>query len=355
MSCCSAKPAQATSHHWTLDQAKTIYNKSLMDMVFEAQTIHRQHHEAGEVQVCKLISIKTGACPEDCKYCSQSVRYNTGVDAEPLMKVDEVLDVAKRAKAAGATRVCMGAAWRGPKTNTEQGKQDFDRVLDMVRGVNEMGMEVCCTLGLLSEDQAKQLDEAGLYAYNHNLDTSEAHYGKVITTRKFSDRIQTLNNVRKTSVTLCSGGILGMGETVDDRLSMLCTLASFSPHPESVPINVLSKVPGTPLADADNVPWVDVVRMIATARIMMPTSVVRLSAGRSNLSASEQAMCFMAGANSIFSSENGHMLTLAVPSPDYNADKALLGMLGMTMRPPFKDESQISGTTQTVSSQTVSS
>jgi len=340
MSCCQSTANASTAsarHNWTPTQAREIYDLSFLDLVFKAAQVHREHHDATEVQVCKLISIKTGACPEDCKYCSQSVRYTTGVEPEPLMEIDEVLKVARRAKEAGATRVCMGAAWRGPKETTDQGKTDFNKVLDMVRGVNELGMEVCCTLGLLSEDQAKRLDDAGLYAYNHNLDTSEAHYGKIITTRKFSDRIQTLNNVRKTSVTLCSGGIMGMGETVDDRLSMLCTLASFDPHPQSVPINVLSKVPGTPLADAENVPWIDIVRMIATARVMMPRSVVRLSAGRANLSASEQAMCFLAGANSIFSSENGHMLTLAVPSPDYDADKALLGALGLSMRPPFKD------------------
>ena len=340
MSCCQSTANASTAsarHNWTPSQAREIYDLSFLDLVVKAAQVHREHHDATEVQVCKLISIKTGACPEDCKYCSQSVRYTTGVEPEPLMEIDEVLKVARRAKEAGATRVCMGAAWRGPKETTDQGKTDFNKVLDMVRGVNELGMEVCCTLGLLSEDQAKRLDDAGLYAYNHNLDTSEAHYGKIITTRKFSDRIQTLNNVRKTSVTLCSGGIMGMGETVDDRLSMLCTLASFDPHPQSVPINVLSKVPGTPLADAENVPWIDIVRMIATARVMMPRSVVRLSAGRANLSASEQAMCFLAGANSIFSSENGHMLTLAVPSPDYDADKALLGALGLSMRPPFKD------------------
>jgi len=328
-----ADESAALRYDWTIADVRSLYDLPLLDLVFKAAGIHRSNHDAREVQVCKLISIKTGACPEDCKYCSQSVRYTTGIEPEPLMKVEDVLDVARRAKAAGATRVCMGAAWRGPKDNA-----DFDRVLEMVEGVNALGVEVCCTLGLLSEDQAHRLDDAGLYAYNHNLDTSEAHYGKVITTRKFSDRLQTLKNVRKTGVTLCSGGILGMGESIDDRLSMLCTLASIAPHPESVPINVLSKVPGTPLADADDVPWTDIVKMIAVARLMMPKSVIRLSAGRANLSASEQALCFMAGANSVFSSENGHMLTLAVPSPDYNADKALLGTLGMTMRPPFKDE-----------------
>jgi biotin synthase len=329
---CLMDSETAATDRWTFARVKQTYGKPLLELVYEAAGVHRQHHAAGEVQVCKLISIKTGACPEDCKYCSQSVRYNTGVEPSPLMDVDEVLDIAKRAKAAGVTRVCMGAAWRGVKDNG-----DFDRVLDMVRQVDDMGVEVCCTLGLLNETQAKRLEEAGLYAYNHNLDTSESFYGSIITTRKFADRLKTLFNVRKTNVTVCSGGIIGMGESVDDRLAMLLQLSQLDPPPESVPINVLSKVDGTPLETAQDVPWVDVVRMIAVARMLMPRAVVRLSAGRAHLSHAEQAMCFLAGANSIFSSENGHMLTVAVPSPDYDADRELLNLLGLHMRPPFRD------------------
>lgn len=317
---------------WTLDQIREVYDLPLMDLVFRAATVHRKYHDPREVQVCKLISIKTGGCPEDCSYCSQSSRYETEVKASPLMDKQEVLDIAARAKAAGVTRVCMGAAWREVRDNKQ-----FDRVLDMVKDVNEMGVEVCCTLGMLTEDQARKLDSAGLYAYNHNLDTSESHYEKVITTRTFADRLQTLANVRKTNVTVCSGGILGLGENETDRISMLHTLATLDPHPESFPVNVLSKVPGTPFADNPDVSIWETVRMIATARIVLPRTVVRLSAGRAMMSESEQAMCFMAGANSIFSSETKVMLTKAVPSPAFDEDRALLDKLGLTMRPPFKD------------------
>jgi biotin synthase len=325
---------------YTLRDIRQLHDRPLLDLVYTAASVHRTYHDPGEVQVCKLISIKTGACPEDCKYCSQSVRYTTEVEPSPLMQTQDVLEIAKRAKEAGVTRVCMGAAWRGAKDNG-----DFERVLDMVRQVNELGVETCCTLGLINESQAERLEEAGLHAYNHNLDTSETFYGKIITTRKFADRIRTLENVRNTSVTVCSGGIIGMGEKVDDRLAMLQTLASFDPQPQSVPINVLSKVDGTPLESAEDVPWDDVVRMIAVARILMPKSTVRLSAGRAHMTDSQQALCFLAGANSIFSSENGQMLTKAVPSPDYDADKALLTKFGLTIRPPFKDGVPAEGVT----------
>lgn len=319
-------------HDWTRDEIRAIYESPLMELVYRAATVHRRYHDPAEVQVCKLISIKTGGCPEDCKYCSQSSRYETEVDASPLMGKDEVMEIARRAKDAGCTRVCMGAAWREVRDNKQ-----FDRVLDMVKEVTGLGIEVCCTLGMLSESQAKKLEDVGLHAYNHNVDTSAEFYETVITTRKFTDRLQTLANVRKTNVTMCSGGIIGLGENVEDRVSMLHTLAGIRPHPESVPINVLSKVPGTPFADNPDVPVWDLVRMIATARIVMPKAVVRLSAGRHKLSASDQAMCFMAGANSLFSSDNGQMLTLAVPCSEYDADKRLLTALGLTMRPPFKD------------------
>ena len=325
-------------HDWTAADVRAMYDLPLMELVFRAAAVHRQHHDASEVQVCKLISVKTGACPEDCKYCSQSSRYTTEVEPSPLMPIDDVLASAARAKAAGLTRVCMGAAWR-QVTDSRQ----FDRVLDMVRGVNEMGLEVCCTLGMLTDDQARRLADAGLHAYNHNLDTSREFYGSVITTRTYDDRLRTLQAVRDAGVTVCSGGILGLGETVDDRLSMLRTLASLSPHPDSVPINVLSKVPGTPMADNPDVPFWETLKVIAVARLLMPAATVRLSAGRVNLSAAEQALCFMAGVNSIFSSDERIMLTSAAKSADHAQDKALLATLGLTMRPPFKDGTDAAG------------
>ncbi len=322
-------------HDWTLSEVREFFDEAdspLMELVFKAAQIHRKYHDPAEVQVCKLISIKTGGCPEDCSYCSQSARYQTEIKAQPLMPRDEVMEIAQRAKAAGVTRVCMGAAWREVRDNIQ-----FDRVLEMVRDVTATGLEVCCTLGMLTEHQAKRLEDAGLYAYNHNIDTSKEHYETIITTRKFEDRLDTLANVRKTNVTVCCGGIMGLGETVDDRVSMLHTLATMTPHPESVPINVLSKVPGTPMAESPDVPIWDTVRMIAVARILMPKAVVRLSAGRHLMGFSDQAICFMAGANSIFSSETRVMLTKAVPSPDYDADKAMLDVMGLKPRPPFKD------------------
>jgi biotin synthase len=321
-------------HDWTMTEIQELYDTPLLDLVFKAASVHREHHNANQVQVCKLISIKTGGCPEDCKYCSQSSRYETEVDASPLMPKEEVFAIARRARDAGMTRVCMGAAWREVRDNKQ-----FDRVLEMVKGVNDIGVEVCCTLGMLTEDQARRLEQAGLYAYNHNLDTSREFYSTIITTRTFNDRLQTIDNIRKTNITVCSGGIMGLGETVTDRLSMLQTLSSMTPHPESVPINILSKVPGTPMADNADVPFFETLKMIAVARILMPRATVRLSAGRAKLSASEQALCFMAGADSFFSSESKVMLTKAVPSPDYDQDKAMLATLGLTMRPPFSDRS----------------
>ena len=325
-------------HDWTAAEVRALYDLPLMELVFRAADVHRGHHVAGEVQVCKLISVKTGACPEDCKYCSQSSRYATAVDPTPLMPLADVLDAAGRAKAAGLTRVCMGAAWREVKDNGQ-----FDRVLDMVRGVNELGLEVCCTLGMLTDDQARRLADAGLHAYNHNLDTSREFYGNVITTRTYDDRLRTLQAVRDAGVTVCSGGILGLGESVDDRLSMMRTLANLSPHPDSVPVNVLSKVPGTPMADNADVPFWDTLRVIAVARLVMPAATVRLSAGRVNLSTAEQALCFLAGTNSIFSSDQRIMLTTAAGSADYDQDKAMLATLGLTMRPPFKDGTVAAG------------
>lgn len=317
---------------WRAEEIRTIHDLPLLDLVFRAAAVHRRHHSADEVQVCKLVSIKTGACPEDCAYCAQSSRYETGIDPQPLFDKETVLEVARQAKDNGVTRVCLGAAWREVKDTAQ-----FDRVLEMVREVTAMGVEVCCTLGMLTESQAKRLEEAGLYAYNHNLDTSEEHYRTIITTRTYQDRLNTLRNVRRTNVTVCCGGILGLGESIEDRVALLQTLATMQPHPESVPVNVLSKVPGTPLENQTDVPFHETLRMIATARIVMPKSVVRLSAGRAGLGAAEQALCFLAGANSIFSSETGTMLTKAVPSPDYDADREMLDSLGLKMRAPFKD------------------
>ena len=317
-------------HDWSLEQLRDLHARPLLELVFEAASVHRQFHDPREMQVSKLISIKTGACPEDCAYCAQSSRYSTGVSPERLMEKAKVVEIAARAKAAGVSRVCLGAAWRSVKDNDQ-----FDRVLDMVRDVTGMGMEVCCTLGMLNESQAKKLEDAGLYAYNHNVDSSEEFYETIITTRTYADRLDTLANVRKTSMTMCSGGIIGLGETVDDRLKMLRTLSQIQPHPESVPINILSKVDGTPLAENAEVPVWEVIRMIAVTRLVMPRSDVRLTAGRVTLDPTAQALCFLAGANSIFSSETEFMLTKAVPSPSYAADKALLDALGLVMRAPF--------------------
>jgi len=318
-------------HNWTIEEVRQIFDLPFMELVFRAASVHRQHHDPAEVQVCKLISIKTGGCPEDCSYCSQSSRYQTEVKASPLIELDEVLEIATKAKAAGVSRVCMGAAWREVRDN-----RLFDRVLEMVRQVNEMGIEVCCTLGMLTEEQAKKLEAAGLYAYNHNLDTSAEFYETIITTRTYADRLKTLENVRKTGITVCCGGILGLGERAEDRVSLLHTLGTLDPHPESVPVNTLSQVAGTPLADQPPVPVWETIRVIAAARILMPRSVVRLSTGRAKMSVSDQAMCFMAGANSIFSSDTRRMLTLA-PSPDYDADRELFNILGLKAREPFKD------------------
>lgn len=318
-------------HDWTLAELQALHDQPLLELVFQAATVHRRFHDPGEMQVSKLISIKTGACPEDCAYCAQSSRYSTGIDAGKLLPREQVVEIARRAREAGVSRVCLGAAWRSVRDG-----EPFERVLDMVRDVTDLGLEVCCTLGMLSEQQARQLEDAGLYAYNHNVDSSAEFYETIITTRTYADRLQTLENVRKTQLTVCSGGIIGLGETVADRLKMLQTLATLRPHPESVPINVLSRVPGTPLAANPDVPVWDVVRMIAVTRLVMPRSDVRLTAGRAQLEATAQALCFLAGANSIFSSETEFMLTKAVPSPSYDADRALLEALGLRMREPFK-------------------
>lgn len=319
-------------NNWTLEEIHDIYNTPLLDLIFRAASVHRQYNQTAEVQVCTLLSIKTGGCVEDCAYCSQAARYHTNVKAHGLMQKEEVLEYAAKAKAAGSTRFCMGAAWREVRDN-----RDFDRVLDMVKDVNEMGMEVCCTLGMLTQEQAQKLADSGLYAYNHNLDTSSEYYTEIVSTRTYDDRLRTLDHVRKAGISVCCGGIVGLGENHADRIKMLHTLATMPEHPESVPINALVPVEGTPLANNPKVDVWDMVRMIATARILMPKAMVRLSAGRTGMSVSDQAMCFMAGANSIFAGEK----LLTTPNPSFDTDKAMFELLGLTPREAFKDEKEL--------------
>jgi biotin synthase len=307
-------------HDWARDEIRGIFRLPLPELIFQAQLAHREFHRPDEVQFCRLLSIKTGGCPEDCAYCSQSAHYKTGVARHELMTPAEVFEAARHAKGEGATRFCMGAAWR----QVNDGK-DFDRVLEMVRGVAALDLEVCCTLGMLTESQAARLKEAGCSAYNHNLDTSREFYGEIITTRVYDDRLQTIANVRKAGITVCCGGILGMGESEEDRIGLLEQLARLDPHPESVPINMLVPNEGTPLANAAEVDPLVMVRTIATARILMPASRVRLAAGRRGLSQEAVALCFLAGANSIFTGEK--LLTTPNPGPD--ADQRLLESLGM--------------------------
>jgi len=319
-------------NNWSEEEIGEIYNTPLLELIYKAATVHRAYQETAEVQVCTLLSIKTGGCPEDCAYCPQAARYNTGLQVQALMKKEEVLAYAKKAQEAGSTRFCMGAAWREVRDN-----RDFDHVLDMVKGVNELGMEVCCTMGMLTEDQAKKLYDAGLYAYNHNVDTSPEHYADVITTRTYNDRLRTLGNVRKAGISVCSGGIIGLGETHEDRIGMLYTLCTLPKHPESVPINALVRVKGTPLQDNPQTDIWDMVRMIATARIIMPATMVRLSAGRAEMSIAEQALCFMAGANSIFAGDK----LLTTPNPGFEEDNLMFKLLGLKSREAFKDEKVI--------------
>ncbi|MEO5910399.1 MAG: biotin synthase BioB [Pelobium sp.] len=317
-----------TKHNWTNEEISDIYNKPFLDLVYEAASIHRENKDYSEVQISSLISIKTGGCPEDCAYCPQAARYHTDVEVQAMMKVEEVIDVAQKAKDGGASRLCMGAAWREVRDN-----RDFDKVIDMVKAVNAMDMEVCCTLGMLNAHQAQRLADAGLYAYNHNLDTSEEDYKRIISTRTYDDRLKTIENVRKAKLTVCSGGIIGLGESVNDRVAMLRVLANMPQHPESVPVNALVPVKGTPLGDQPRVPIWDMVRMIATARIVMPKTVVRLSAGRNEMSTLEQAFCFMAGANSIFAGDK----LLTTPNPEFKDDMAMFELLGLTTRKAFKN------------------
>jgi biotin synthase len=305
----------ALRHNWTQQEVRNIYNTRLLEILFQAQIVHRQYFEPGEVQLCQLLSIKTGGCPEDCAYCPQSAHYDAGIERQDLLSVDHVLQAAREARAEGVTRFCMGAAWRQVSDGPE-----FESVLEMVRGVSSLGLEVCCTLGMVTETQAQRLADAGLYAYNHNLDTSSDFYGKIITTRNYDDRLRTLEHVRKAGITVCCGGIIGMGESDEDRIGLLHQLATLTPHPESVPINMLVRVEGTPLAEEESVDPLVLVRTIATARILMPSSRVRLSAGRRSLTREAATLCFMAGANSIFVGDK----LLTTPNPSRDEDKVLL-------------------------------
>ena len=318
-------------HNWTKEEILEIYNKPLMELLYDAATIHREYHDPNTVQVSTLLSIKTGGCPEDCGYCPQAARYHTDIEGNDLMSIQQVKAQSLRAKASGSSRVCMGAAWRNVKDGPE-----FEQVLEMVRTINKLDMEVCCTLGMLTENQAKRLAEAGLYAYNHNLDSSEEYYKEVISTRGFEDRLKTIDNVRKTNVTVCSGGIIGMGESTEDRAGMLVSLSTLNPQPESVPINALVAVEGTPLEDQKPVSIWDMVRMVATTRIVMPETQVRLSAGRTEMSQEGQALCFFAGANSIFAGDK----LLTTPNPDVNEDMKLFELLGLNPQKPFNKKIQ---------------
>jgi len=309
-------------NNWTKAEINEIYRLPLLELIYKAATVHREHHKADEIQMATLLSVKTGGCPEDCSYCGQAARYHTDIKVQALLPTEEVLQHAQQAKDNGSSRFCMAAAWREVRDN-----RDFDRIIDMVKGVNELGLEVCCTLGMLTENQAERLRDAGLYAYNHNLDTSEEYYDKIISTRTFDNRINTINNVRKAGITVCSGGIIGLGETTADRISMLLTLATMEKHPESVPINALATVKGTPLENNTKVDIWEMVRMIATARMVMPKSRIRLSAGRIDMSEVEQAWCFMAGASSIFTGERETLLV--TPNPGMSEDMQMLQNLGL--------------------------
>ncbi len=313
---------------WTRDEVERVYHTPLMELIFRAASAHREFHETGEVQVCTLLSIKTGGCPEDCAYCPQSAHHRTVVEPTAMLGTDEILAAARTAKESGSTRFCMGAAWRCARDDS-----DFDHVLEMIQRVSEMGLEVCCTLGMLTDDQARRLKEAGLYAYNHNLDSSERFYSQVISTRTYGDRLETLARVRENDISVCCGGILGMGETHDDRIDLLHTLATQPEHPESVPINALIPVKGTPLGDRPRVPSWEMARMIATARILMPGSMVRLSAGRVDMTLEAQALCFMAGANSIFTGDK----LLTTDNNDLEEDHRMFAILGLKARPAYKN------------------
>lgn len=313
-------------HDWTKPEIREIHDTPLFELIFRAAVLHRRYHKPGEVQVCSLINFKMGGCPEDCKYCPQAARYHTDVRASAMMQEEEMIALARKAIENGATRVCMAAAWRSVRDSSQ-----FDALLRAVKSITAMGVEVCCSLGMLTELQAKRLKEAGLYAYNHNLDSSPEFYQTIISTRTYEDRLKTLEAVEKAGITVCCGGILGMGETIDDRVGLLFMLSKRNPHPASVPINLLMPVEGTPLEDRPPVPIWEMVRVIATARILMPKAAVRFTAGRIGRTLEEQALCFLAGANSIFSGEK----LLTRPNPDFDEDREMFALFGLKPRPAF--------------------
>ncbi|KAH7923996.1 biotin synthase [Leucogyrophana mollusca] len=323
--------ALATRHNWTRPEIQQIYDGPLLDLIFRAGGVHRQHHDPSKIQLCTLMNIKTGGCSEDCSYCSQSSRYSTPTKASRLVDIEPVLEAARKAKENGSTRFCMGAAWR----DLAGRKRGFEKILQMVSEVRGMGMEVCTTLGMLSPEQAKQLKEAGLTAYNHNLDTSREFYPQVITTRSYDERLDTISAVRDAGISVCSGGILGLGETDADRVGLIQEVANMPEHPESFPVNALVPIPGTPLEGNDRVPYHTLVRTIATARIVLPGTIIRLAAGRNTLSESEQAMCFMAGANAVFTGES--MLT--TPCSPWDEDKEMMGRWGLEGMQSFAQSS----------------
>lgn len=312
----------------TKESLLELYNKPLLELVFEAATIHRQFHNPREVQMSSLLSIKTGGCSEDCGYCPQAARYSTNVDAEKLMTVESVVEQAKNAKTNGSSRLCMGAAWREVRDN-----KDFDNVIEMVQAVNDLDMEVCCTLGMLNEEQALRLKNAGLFAYNHNLDSSKEFYKDVISTREYEDRLNTIENARKAGINVCSGGIIGMGEAIEDRIGLLISYMKMENPPESIPINALVAVEGTPLENQKPIEQWEMIRMVATTRIAFPKSVVRLSAGRTKMNMEGQALCFLAGASSIFAGDK----LLTTPNPEFNADKEMFEILGLIPKQAFAD------------------
>ncbi len=324
--CSSPETDRSVRHDWTLEEAQALYDAAFNDLIFAAQSVHRRHFDPNTIQKSKLLSIKTGGCPEDCGYCSQSARHASGLSASKLMEVERVLSEARKAREAGATRYCMGAAWRSPKG------RDMDALCDMVEGVKALGMETCMTLGMLTDEDVAKLNAAGLDYYNHNIDTSERYYSEVITTRTFSERLETLARVREAGIKVCAGGIIGMGEEPEDRVDMLVTLANLPEHPESVPINMLIAIPGTPLADTEAIDPISFVRTIALARIMMPKSYVRLSAGRTEMSDETQALCFFAGANSIFAGDT----LLTAENPDEDSDALLFEKLGLKTLEPAR-------------------
>ena len=312
----------------TKESLLELYNKPLLELVFEAASIHREFHNSREVQMSSLLSIKTGGCSEDCGYCPQAARYHTDVDAHKLMSVESVIEQAKNAKSNGSSRLCMGAAWREVRDN-----KDFDNVIEMVQAVNDLDMEVCCTLGMMNEDQAKRLKNAGLFAYNHNLDTSKDYYKDVISTREYEDRLNTIDNARKAGITVCSGGIIGMGEAVEDRVGLLMSYMEMENPPNSIPINALVAVEGTPMEDQKPIEQWEMIRMVATTRIAFPESVVRLSAGRTKMTMEGQALCFLAGAGSVFAGDK----LLTTPNPEFNEDLEMFKTLGLVPKAAYTE------------------